>query len=49
MSMITKTTLVIDFTHFSGVSIVDFEDVNAGWDFGILQVKRYDQLNVKTF
>ena len=24
----TKTT---DFTHYSGVSIADFEQVNAGW------------------
>ena len=40
MSMITKTASVIDLTHFSGVSIVNFEEVNAGWDFGILQVNR---------
>ena len=40
MSMITKTTSVIDLTHFSGLSIVNFEEVNAGWDFGILQVNR---------
>ena len=35
------TQLRIDFTHYSAVSILDFEQVNAGWDDFTLTVKSW--------
>ena len=32
LDIVLVSLLLTDFTHRSGVSIVDFEQVNAGWE-----------------